>query len=201
MNRTRLLAVSLLAVATSAGPVRAATYDVDPAHTNVGFTVRHILTRLPGRFREFGGTFSFDPAAPEKTTGRFTVKAASIDTNMDKRDAHLRSQDFFWVDKYPELTFVLKGLTRSKEANRFTATADLTIRGVTKSVPLDVEYLGSEKTPWGSAVASFEARGTINRKDFGLTWNKALESGGVLVGDEVQLVLDVEGTVQAPKAK
>ena len=149
------------------------------------------------RYVRGAGTFSFDDKAPDKTTGRFVAKAASIDTNVEKRDAHLRSQDFFWAEKYPELVLVVKKLTPGAAQHRYVAQADITIRGVTKPVSLDVEYLGADKTPWGSSVASFSAHGTINRKDFGLTWNKALESGGVLVGDEVELLLDVEGVEQA----
>jgi len=191
---TRLAAVA--AFGLSAGSALGANYAVDAAHTNVGFKVRHILTRLPGQFKVFEGTFSFDAKAPEKTAGRFVAKAASIDTNVEKRDAHLRSQDFFWADKYPDLVLVVKGLTAGAAARQYTTTADITIRGVTKPVTLTIEYLGVEKTPWGGAVASFAAHGTINRKDFGLNWNKALESGGVLVGDEVELLLDVEGVEQ-----
>jgi len=192
---SRLAAIA--AFGLFAAPALGADYAVDASHTNVGFKVRHILTRLPGRFKEFAGTFSFDDKAPDKTTGRFVAKAASIDTNVEKRDAHLRSQDFFWAEKYPELVLVVKKLTPGAAQHRYVAQADITIRGVTKPVSLDVEYLGADKTPWGSSVASFSAHGTINRKDFGLTWNKALESGGVLVGDEVELLLDVEGVEQA----
>ncbi len=196
MQRLTRFAV-IAAAGFLSGSALGTSYEVDNAHTNVGFKVRHILTRLPGRFRQFDGTFTFDQNAPEKTSGRFTAKAASIDTNMDKRDAHLRSQDFFWAEKYPDLVLVVKRLAKGTEAKHYVADADITIRGVTKPVKLDVEFLGAEKSPWGTAVASFEAHGTINRKDFGLNWNKALESGGVLVGDEVELLLDVEGVEQA----
>ena len=193
--------ISLAAVAAFGlltGTAVGAEYTVDAGHANVGFRVRHILTRLPGRFREFEGTFRFDPGSPEKTSGRFTAKAASIDTNLGKRDAHLRSQDFFWADRYPEMTLAVKRLARGAAERRYVAEADLTIRGVTKNVSLDVEYLGSAKSPWGTSVASFSAHGTISRKDFGLAWNKVLESCGVLVGDEVELLLDIEGVESAP---
>lgn len=189
----RISGAALLAVSIAASAA-AADYTVDPAHTNVGFSVRHILSKLPGRFKECSGEFTFDPAAPEKSHGTFTAKAASIDTNVEKRDAHLRSQDFFWTEKYPELTLVVKRLVPGKEKATFKGEADITIRGVTKAVDLNIEYLGTEKEPWaGTPVISLEARAKINRKDFGLKWNKALESGGVLVGDEVELILDVEG--------
>jgi len=194
MSFTRYIAGAAILAAVVAAPAAAQDYTVDPAHSNVGFKVRHILTRLPGRFKEFSGSFSFDPAAPEKAHGTFTAKAASIDTNMEKRDAHLRSQDFFWAEKYPELTLVVKRLVPDKVKGTFKAEADITIRGVTKPVELSVEYLGSEKEPWaGTPVVSLEAHAKINRKDFGLNWNKALQSGGVLVGDEVELILSVEG--------
>lgn len=196
LTRQALLFASAV-LAQSATPALGAEYEVDAGHTNVGFKVRHILTRLPGRFREFDGRFSFDPKAPGKTSGTFTAKAASIDTNVEKRDAHLRSQDFFWAEKYPVLTLVLKRVNGAAGSSVYTADADLTIRGVTKAVTLNVEYLGADKSPWGTLVASFAARGTINRKDFGLNWNKALESGGVLVGDDVELLLDVEGIEKA----
>ncbi len=196
-NVHQLFLAGALLLAGSASS--AAEYAVDSTHTHIGFTVRHILTRLPGRFREVQGTFSFNPKAPEASSGTFSVKAASIDTNMEKRDEHLRGQDFFWAEKYPELTLKVRKLTPTGKAGSYAATTDLTIRGVTKSVVLTIEYLGAEKSPWGQNVASFEARATINRKDFGLAWNKALESGGVLVGDEVQLILDVEGVEAVPQ--
>ena len=202
MNRPLRLASLLVSGFLAQAPLTAvaADYTVEAGHSHVGFTVRHILTRLPGRFTEFGGRFSFNPQAPGKTAGTFTTKAGSINTDLEKRDAHLRSADFFWAEKYPVLTLVVKGLAPTAVAGTYRAAADLTIRGVTKPVSLEVQYLGAAKTPWGTTVASFEARGTIHRKDFGLTWNTVLESGGVLVGEDVELVLDVEG-VEEPAAK
>lgn len=190
---------AVVAAAVAAAPVQAAEYQVDAAHTNVGFRVRHVFTKLPGQFREFSGSFTFDPKTPGASRGTFTARTASISTNEEKRDAHLRSEDFFWAEKYPELTLEIRGLKAGGGEGRYRADALLTIRGVAKPVSLDVEYLGAGKTPWGSSVASFEARARINRKEFGLTWNKALETGGVLVGEEVELLLDVEGVERTAK--
>lgn len=198
---SRLWTIPFLAAlaAAQALPGAAATYEVDASHSHIGFRVRHILTNVYGNFSEFSGTFTFDPKSPATSGGTFTAKAASINTNVEKRDAHLKSEDFLLAEKHPDLTLVVKKLTPAGKG-RYKAPADLTIRGVTKPVVLNVTHNGTAKSPWGQVVAGFEARTTIKRKDFGLVWNKVLETGALFVGEEVELILDVEGVEQAPKS-
>jgi polyisoprenoid-binding protein YceI len=162
------------------------TYQVDKAHSEAGFQVRHLLTRVRGHFTDFDGTIDLDPADFTEASVNFTIQAASIHTNEPTRDAHLRSSDFFAVDEHPTLTFVSRTV-KPHGADAFDVTGDLTIRGVTKTVTLPVQYLGTATDPWGNEKLSFEIETTLNRKDYGLTWNAALETGGFLVGDEVRV--------------
>jgi polyisoprenoid-binding protein YceI len=159
----------------------------------VGFSVSHLFTSVQGRFDRFSGTIEFDPQKPEAAVVRATVEAASINTNHEKRDKHLRSGDFFDVENHPTLSFEsTSGVTEMVE-NRGKLAGNLTIHGVTKPVVFDVVFRGQGKDPWGNVRAGFSARLDIDRKDYGLTWNKALETGGVLVGDEVEIRIEVEG--------
>lgn len=201
MSLIRLLPVLTLLAAAPAASAATTELTIDQAHTHVGFAVRHIFSRLPGTFREFNGLIKWDAAAPENSTGTFTAKAASINTGVDKRDAHLRSQDFFWAEKYPDLLLNVRKLNKTADPGKYRAEADLTMRGVTKPVMLDVTYLGTTKNPWGQTVVALEARGKINRSDWELMWNKALEGGKVLVGEEIELVLDVEANEKPVEAK
>ncbi|HWP64790.1 MAG TPA: YceI family protein [Candidatus Limnocylindria bacterium] len=197
MHPIRWLTAIVLAAGTLPAPATAATYKVDPGHTSVTFLVRHLLTNVEGRFRTFEGTIVFDPAEPEKTVVKGTIDVASIDTNVEKRDEHLRSPDFFDVAKYPKIEFVSTGVSDvDRETNTGKLHGNLTIHGVTKPVVLDAQFLGAATDPWGNKKGGFTATTTINRKDFGLTWNKSLETGGLLVGDEVTIRLNVEGDVQ-----
>lgn len=187
------------AVFALAAPASAADYVLDTAHTSVGFQIRHLAGKVRGSFNTFQGSFSFDPAKPEASTGSFVIDTASIDTNQPKRDAHLRSTDFFEVEKFPKMTYVVKGV--KKQGADYVIDGDLTIRDVTKRVPLTVEYLGQLKDPWGNVATSFDATAKIDRKDFGLTWNKALEAGGFLVGDEVLIEIHVEANPKPAETK
>ena len=173
------------------------TYLIDADHSTLGFTIRHAgIGKTRGQFDEFSGSIEVaDDSTPTGSTASATIKAASINTRNNDRDNHLRSADFFDVETYPEWTFVTTGVSGSKEA--FTLTGDLTIHGVTKSVDLDVEFLGAATDPFGNDRAGFEAKTTISRKEFGLTWNAALEAGGVLVGDKVTISLEIEAIKQA----
>jgi len=172
--------------------VFAANYKIDTAHSEVAFTVDHLMFfKVTGYFTEFDGSIVANPAEKTLSKAQATIKTASIDTRIEKRDNHLRSSDFFDVANFPELTFVTKNVSGS--ANNITVTGDLTIRGVTKEVVLKGAFLGENKDAWGNQRAGFAAKGTINRKDFGLTWNKVLETGGVTVGDEVEISLQVQG--------
>lgn len=171
------------------------TYQIDKAHSEAIFRVRHLLSKVRGRFSDFEGTIEFDEAQPENSSVDFTVHTQSIDTNEPDRDKHLRSADFFSVDQFPTLTFQSKSIARRGE-NRYDVTGDLTMRGVTKTIVLPVEYLGKAKDPWGNDKVAFEAEISLNRKDYGLMWNAALETGGFLVGDDVRVNISVQA---APK--
>jgi polyisoprenoid-binding protein YceI len=167
------------------------TYSIDKAHSELTFQVRHLLTKVRGRFSDFSGTLEYDEETPEHSLVNVEVQPASIDTNERDRDAHLRSADFFEVEKIPTLSFRSTRIQRTA-GDRFAVTGDLTIHSVTRSVTFDASLLGTAKDPWGNERIAFEAETTINRKDFGLTWNAALETGGFLVGDEVAIAVSVQ---------
>ena len=173
------------------------TYVIDADHSTLGFTIRHAgIGKTRGQFDEFNGTIEVaDDSTPTGSTASATIKAASVNTRNNDRDNHLRSADFFDVETDPEWTFATTGVSGSKES--FTLTGDLTIHGVAKSVDLEVEFLGAATDPFGDDRAAFEASTVISRKDFGLTWNAALEAGGVLVGDKVTITLEIEAIKQA----
>jgi polyisoprenoid-binding protein YceI len=172
------------------------TWVIDPTHTVIGFNVRHaMVAKVRGRFNEFSGSFTLDGANPSASTAEITIQAASFDTQNDDRDAHVRSADFLDVENFPTLTFTSTSVEVTG-ANTFVVTGDLTIRGTTKSVPITFELLGTSTDPWGGKRIGFEGEGEIHRKEFGLTWNAALETGGVLVSENVKLSLDVEAVKQ-----
>jgi polyisoprenoid-binding protein YceI len=172
-------------------PVRT-TWQIDPSHVDVGFAVRHLMiATVKGRFGAVKGTVAVDGDDFATAEVDVTIDAASIDTREPKRDAHLRSADFFDVEQFPAITFKSRRV-RAKGANQFDLVGDLTIHGVTREVSLDVTSEGTVRDPWGNHKAGFSATGVIRRSDFGLTWNAALETGGLLVGEDVKLSLDVE---------
>lgn len=176
---------------STAAPSAVRTFQIDKAHSEALFQVRHLITKVHGRFSDFAGTIEYDQEQPSRSKVHFTIEASSIDTNEAKRDAHLRSADFFAADEFPQLTFTsTKIAPRGKDL--YDVAGDLTIRGVTKQVILPVTYLGTAKDPWGNEKLAFETETTINRKDFGLNWNAALETGGFLVGDEVKVSLSIQ---------
>ena len=173
-----------------------ATYNVDPAHSEVGFQVRHLgFSRVRGYFGEYEATIRLNPDQLSTLQVEATIQADSISTGDDKRDAHLRSEDFFEVETYPELTFESTGV-QNVSADSFELTGNLTMHGVTKPVTLKGTYLGAGQDPWGGQRVGFEASAKINRKDFGLNWNTVLETGGVLVSEEVEIVLNVQAVRQ-----
>ncbi len=171
----------------------AANWKVDRAHTTMGFGVSHLFTSVQGRFDRFDGTIEFDPEKPEAAVVRATIDAASINTNNAKRDKHLRSDDFFDVEKHPTLSFESTGGVTEMKENRGKLAGNLTIHGVTKPVVFDVTFRGQGKDPWGNVRAGFAANLSINRKDYGLNWNEVLETGGLLVGEVVEIRIDAEG--------
>jgi len=169
-----------------------ATWKIDPAHTNVEFSVRHMMiATVKGRFAEVSGTVNTDDASPASGAVEVIVGAASIDTREAQRDAHLRSADFFDVEKFPTITFRGKRID-ARKGSAFAVVGDLTIRGVTREVVLDVTSEGRARDPWGGERAGFTAAAKIKRSDFGLTWNQVLETGGVVVGDEIKISIDAE---------
>ena len=186
---------SILLIPILATSLFAAPYSIDQDHTSVSFKIRHLLSHVQGRFNQFEGTFDYDPENPETWKANATVQAASIDTNVEPRDKHLRSADFLDVEKYPTLTFVSTGVADVTSAQA-KLNGLLTIHGVEKPVVFDLEIHGVAKDPWGNTRSAFTALTTINRKDFGLTWNEALETGQLLVGEEVVITLEVEGILQ-----
>jgi polyisoprenoid-binding protein YceI len=167
-------------------------YDIDPAHSGAQFKVRHLMiSNVKGHFTAVKGTVDYDRANPSATRIDVSIDVNSIDTRDAQRDGHLKSADFFDVEKYPEITFKSTEVVATSEG--FEVVGDLTIHGVTNQVALDVEDVTPEaKDPWGNVRVGATASTTINRKDFGLTWNTALETGGVLVGDDVKIEIDVE---------
>lgn len=197
---TKIFSLSGLALAVSSVTALAGTYTADPSHSKVGFTVRHLMTKVSGEFRDFEAEFNFDPAKNAFGEGKFVVKAASINTGNDRRDDHLRSPDFFDVKKYPTLS-VSAGQVKPAGKDKYKWTTDLTLHGVTKPVVFDVDFLGQGKDAQGNNRVGFEAKSRINRKDFGLAWNKVLEAGGTVVGDEVDIALVIQAVEQNRSAK
>jgi polyisoprenoid-binding protein YceI len=184
------------AVATIHEPLTG-TYELDAAHSRLGFVARHaMVTKVRGQFRDVSGTLVLDEDDPSRSTAEVTIQVASLTTAQDQRDEHLRGADFFDVEQYPTITF------RSTSAERvdddtYRLTGDLTIRDVTRPVSIDFEHTGAAHDPFGNFRAGFEGKVQVNRKDWGLTWNVALEAGGILVSDKVTLELDVSAVKQA----
>jgi polyisoprenoid-binding protein YceI len=166
-------------------------FAIDKAHSEATFQVRHLVTKVRGSFTDLGGTIEIDEAQPAKSSVAFTIQAASIDTGTPDRDKHLRSEDFFFVEKFPTITFVSAAI-KAVGGDGYEVTGDLTMRGVTKRVSLPVTFLGRAKDPWGNEKIGFETAVTLNRKDYGLTWNAALEAGGFLVGDDVKVAVSIQ---------
>ena len=179
----------------SAQLVSAATYKVDPVHSQIEFTVDHLVVfKVSGSFNDYQGEIEADAASKSLESARAEIKVASIDTRETKRDDHLRSADFFDAANHPEMTFVSRKVVG--QGQDITVYGDLTIRGTTKEVALKGSFLGENTDPWGNVRAGFSASTVINRHDYGLKWNKALETGGFVVGDEVTINLQVQGIRQ-----
>ncbi len=176
------------------------SWAIDNAHSAIQFTVRHLMiSKVRGRFLTFSGTVNFDEQTPANSSVSVQIEADSIDTRDEKRDAHLKSPEFLDVAASPYLTFVSKRI-EVVDASHGQIIGDLSIRGVTQEVVLATEYAGQAKAPWGTTSAGFSASTKINRKDWGLNWNVALETGGVLVGEEVMIELELEIIKQEPQA-
>jgi polyisoprenoid-binding protein YceI len=168
------------------------TWNIDVAHTGINFAVRHmVVSKVRGRFAKFGGTVRIDEEDLTRSSVEVTIEAASLDTGIADRDTHLRSADFFDVEQFPELRFRSKRLESTGEG-RYRVVGDLTIHGVTREIALDAEYGGRAADPWGNERLGFVAKAAIDRRDFGLKWNQVVEAGSVLVGERVEIEIDLE---------
>jgi len=183
-----LIAALLRAPALCAAPV---TWKIDRNHSQVSFSIRHLFSKAQGHFTNFSGTIVHDPAKPSSSWVKAEIEAASINTDHERRDRHLRSQDFFFVEKYPTLVYESYRVT-PRGRNRLKIEGNLTMRGVTKPVPLDVTFLGAGDVG-GHLRSGFEATAKVNRKDFQIMYNEVLDRGGTLLGDEVEIRLNIEG--------
>ena len=202
MFRAFLTAVALTVLtAGAAAPALAVdTYTVDPAHSEVSFQIRHLVTQVRGKFDDYKGTVHLDPAKMENSSVEFNIKAASIDTGVADRDKDLRSADFFDVEKFPEITFKSKSI-KATGKDQYAVTGTFTLHGVSKEVTLPVTFGGTIKDPWGNQRAGFSTETTLNRKDYGIVWNKALDNGGALLGDDVKVAISLEAVKAKEPAK
>jgi len=182
----------LLPVLAAAAPI---VYKVDSDHSGVSFTIRHFVSNVPGRFKDFDGAIKYDPQNPAASSVSFTIQAASIDTDNADRDNHLRGEDFFNVAKFPTLSFSSTSV-KAVDADTLEVTGELTMKGVTKKVIVPVDVLGSVKTPRGEK-AGFETAFKLDRKEYGITWNRALDAGGAVLGDDVKVTISIEADRQA----
>lgn len=193
MQRRKVSIITTAALVIFTAAAWAETYSLDRAHTSVQFRIRHLFTTVTGRFEAYDGKIVYDAKAPDKAKVEGSIDVASINTGVGKRDDHLRSPDFFDVAQYPKITFEsgeVADIDAVKKSGKMHGT--LTMHGVSRPIVLDVSFLGSGKDPRGQMRAGFHAETKINRKDFGLVWNKVLDGGGLLIGDEVTIEIDVE---------
>jgi len=190
-------AVALAALLAASPAFAAETFVIDKGHSEVGFQIRHMMSKVRGRFTDFEGRILADRAKPEASSVELTIQSTSIDTANPNRDKDLRGADFFDVEKHPTITFKSTRIT-PKGKDSYDVTGTLTIRGISKEVTLPVSFLGFMKNPRGTDMAGFETAVTLNRKDFGITWNRALDAGGVLLGDEIWVSINLETRKEAP---
>ena len=191
----RAITVAVFVLASSS--LFAETFVVDKAHSEATFQVRHMMSKVSGRFADFNGKMNLDRAKPSNSSVEFNIKTASVTTGEPDRDKHLQTADFFDAPKNPEITFKSTSIAATKKKDVYDVTGELTMRGVTKRVTIPVEFNGFGKDPWGNERAGFSLTTTVNRKDYGINWNKALDNGGFLVGDDVTINVNLE----AQKAK
>ena len=195
----RVAALSFAAFLILPGLAQAAPWKIDPNHSSTRFEIRHLFSKVQGDFAEFSGTLEYDPANPAASKVETKIVASSINTNNEHRDNDLKSENFFDVAKYPEISFTSTKVEKVEKGLK--VTGDLTMHGVTKPAVLDVEILGTGPHPMikGGQVAGFSAHTKIDRKDFGIIWNKTLDSGGTLLGDDVDITLNIEAVNAPPK--
>ena len=183
---TLALLVGLAGVASAAD-----TWAIDKAHSEVTFRIKHLMSKVTGRFTDFDGTLTTDFGNLGASGVTFTIQAASIDTDTPDRDKHLRSADFFDVEKFPTITFTSSKITKTGD-DSFDVTGILTMHGVSKEITLPVTFLGAGQDPWGNTKAGFEVETRLARQDYGIVWNKGLETGGFLLGNEVEIAINLE---------
>ncbi|RKX24187.1 MAG: hypothetical protein DRP46_13625 [Candidatus Zixiibacteriota bacterium] len=188
----RVIVFSLLAVIMAAGAVFSADkYSIDLSHSYAGFSVRHlVITNVKGNFASFSGEITFDENDTIKSSANVIIDIASINTSNADRDKHLRSTDFFDVEKYPEMTFVSTGV--EKDGDDMILNGRLTMHGITKDISIPFELLGKVTDPWGKERIAFEGETKLSRKEYGMTWSKTIETGGLIVGDEIKIELQIE---------
>jgi len=180
-----------MSISTAETATLTGDYTIDPTHSRIGFVARHaMVTKVRGSFGEFEGAGHFDLESPARSHLSLSIQAASIDTGNADRDGHLKSNDFFDMERYPHITFASTAVEKVGD-DSYKVTGDLTIKGVTQPVSVDFEYTGSARDPFGNERIGFEGKTTVNRKDWGISWNAALETGGVLIGEKVTLEFDV----------
>jgi polyisoprenoid-binding protein YceI len=194
----KLIVNTVAAVLVAASAFAADTFVVDRNHSEAIFQVRHFVSRVSGKFDDFAGTISVDRENPAASSVEFTIKSASINTGVADRDKHLRSADFFEAEKFPELSFKSTAIKPSSRKDVYDVTGTFTMHGVTKTITLPVEFLGFIKDPQGNERAGFTAHTTLNRKDYGVSWNRALEAGGALLSDDVGITVNIEAIKKAP---
>jgi polyisoprenoid-binding protein YceI len=188
----KLKSVLIAVFAVAAMPLFADSYTIDKQHSEATFHIRHLVSNVSGKFEQFDGTVNLDPKQAGASSVEFTIKATSVNTGVADRDNHLRTPDFFYVEKYPEITFKSTSIKPGASKDLYDVTGDLTMRGVTKRITIPVTFLGFIKDPWGNEKAGFSLQTTLNRKDYGINWNKALDNGGVLLGDDVLVTINLE---------
>ncbi|HWZ86944.1 MAG TPA: YceI family protein [Thermoanaerobaculia bacterium] len=199
LRKLRMLAL-FLATATAAAPLLAVdTYTVDKVHSDVTFQVRHFVSKVRGNFTDFSGTIQVDPAKPEASSVAFTIKTASISTNNEGRDKHLNSPDFFDTAKFPEITFQSTKIA-SAGKDKYAVTGTLTMHGVSKEITLPVAFLGTVKDPKAGERAGFELNTKLDRKDYGILYNRVLEGGGTMLSDDVDVTISLETVKKGPEA-
>jgi polyisoprenoid-binding protein YceI len=192
--------VLFLAVLGTRAAEPAPTFNVDPVHSSVAFKIRHLVSKVSGAFKDFSGTIVGDPKNPAGASVAFTIKAASIDTLNPDRDKHLNSPDFFDTAKFPEITFKSTKIT-PRGGDKYDATGVFTMHGVSKEIVVPVTFGGLAKDPWGNERAGFSVALTLNRKDYGINFNKVLDAGGMMLGDDVEVSIELEAVKKSPEKK
>ena len=192
MKSIKSLVLAAALLTSTAAFAAVDTYSVDKSHSSTTFKVRHLMANVTGQFKDYNAAINIDRANLANSTVEFTINAASIDTGNADRDKHLQSEDFFFVEKNPTITFKSTAVKATKTKDLYNVTGDLTMRGVTRRLTLPVSVLGFGKDPWGNEKAGFEITTTLNRKDYGINWNKALDTGGVLLGEDVIVNINLE---------